>query len=132
MDPAIEQILLAKAAQEAEQNPSIGQAAGLGAAGGSLLGAAAATPMHYIGKGVGKLKGTNSRFKPGMRMAGGLVGLLTGGGLGAAAQQAAIADAGPAGALLAKIQAQGGMTLEDERAVEQVLREAYSQQGLLG
>ncbi len=65
-------------------------------------------------------------------MAGGLVGMLIGGGLGAAAQQTARQETGAAGSLLAKIQAQGGLTVEDEMALESILRQAYSQQGLLG
>ena len=65
-------------------------------------------------------------------MAGGLVGMLLGGGLGGAAQMSAAQQTGAAGSLLAKIQAQGQMTLADEIALESVLKKAYSQQGLLG
>ena len=65
-------------------------------------------------------------------MAGGLVGALIGGGLGAVAQQQAMQQTGEAGSLLAKIQAQGGMNAQDQLVLEKVLRDAYSQQGLLG
>ena len=39
---------------------------------------------------------------------------------------------GQAGAMLAKIQSQGGLMPGDEAQLENILREAYSQQGLLG
>ena len=78
------------------------------------------------------MSGTNKGFKPGLRMAGGIVGALLGGGLGAGAQQQMANEAGPAGALLAKIQAQGGLMPGDEARLESVLRDAYSQQGLIG
>ena len=70
-------------------------------------------------------------FKPGTRMAGGLVGAILGGGLGAAAQRQAISEPSGAGALLAKIQAQGGMTVDDQARLESALRDAYSEQGIL-
>ena len=132
MNSNIEQILLAQAAREAEQGPRLSDVVALGAGGGADLGGLLGTPVHGIGKAVGGLRGTNRMLKPGARMAGGLVGMLIGGGLGAAAQQSARAQTGAAGSLLAKIQSQGGMTLEDEMALEAVLKQAYSQQGLLG
>jgi len=132
MNSNIEQILLAQAANEAEQIPGMNQAVAMGAGGGALLGAAAATPVHMLGKGVGSLRGTNKMLKPGARMAGGLVGLLMGGALGAAARQQAVSSPDGAGALLAKIQSQGGkMTTQDQMVLETVLRDAYTQQGLL-
>ena len=132
MNSNIEQILLAQAAREAEEGPKLSDMVALGAGGGAAMGALMGTPVHAVGKGVGHLRGTNHMLKPGARMAGGLVGMLIGGGLGAAAQQQAAQQTGAAGALLAKIQAQGGMTVEDEIALETVLKQAYSQQGLLG
>ena len=132
MNSNIEQILLAQAAREAEEGPKLSDMVALGAGGGAAMGALMGTPVHAVGKGVGHLRGTNHMLKPGARMAGGLVGMIIGGGLGAAAQQQAAQQTGAAGALLAKIQAQGGMTVEDEIALETVLKQAYSQQGLLG
>ena len=64
-------------------------------------------------------------------MAGGLVGAILGGGLGAAMQQSAISEPSGAGALLAKIQSQGGMTSSDQEMLEVILRDAYTQKGLL-
>tara|TARA_E500000305_G_scaffold111434_1_gene124251 strand:- start:4016 stop:4414 length:399 start_codon:yes stop_codon:yes gene_type:complete len=132
MDPRIEQVLLAQAAKEAEEGPGLNEAIALGAGGGAAIGALGGSVPHALGKGIGHLRGTNQFMKPGLRMAGSLVGTLLGGGLGAAAQAQAISEAGPAGALLAKIQSQGGLMPGDEARLEAVLRDAYSQQGLIG
>ena len=105
MNREIEQILLARAAQEAESGPKLSDMVALGAAGGAAVGALSGVPFDFVGRGVGKLRGTNRMLKPGARMAGGLVGAILGGGLGAAAQQYAARETGEAGALLAKIQA---------------------------
>jgi len=113
MNSNIEQILLAQAARQAEQGPKLSDVVALGAGGGAAIGG-------LMGRGI---KG---------RMAGGLVGMLLGGGLGGAAQMQAAQQTGAAGTLLAKIQAQGGMTKQDEIALESILTKAYSQQGLLG
>nr|BDD43990.1 hypothetical protein 13 [Paracoccaceae bacterium] len=132
MNRDIEQILLAKAAQEAEEGPRLSDMVALGASGGAAMGALAGIPFDAVGRGIGNLRGTNRAYKPGLRMAGGLVGAIIGGGLGAAAQQSLANEAGEAGALLAKIQSQGGMTSLDQVRLENVLKDAYSRQGLLG
>lgn len=132
MDPNIEQVLLAQAAREAEQGPRLSDMVALGAGGGAALGALTGAVPHMVGKGIGHMRGTNHFMKPGARMAGGLVGAILGGGLGAAAQQSMATQTGSAGAMLAKIQAQGGLMPGDEAALESILRDAYSQQGLIG
>ncbi|MEK9639418.1 MAG: hypothetical protein VW299_01600 [Alphaproteobacteria bacterium] len=132
MNRDIEQILLAQAAQDAEQGPRLSDMVALGAGGGAALGGLAGIPFNAVGRGIGAIRGTNRALKPGARMAGGLVGAIIGGGLGAAAQQQAMRETGEAGALLAKIQAQGGMNALDQVRLESVLKDAYSQQGLLG
>ena len=132
MDPRLEQVLLAQAAQEAEQGPRLSDMVALGAGGGAAMGALTGAVPHMLGKGIGHLRGTNRIMKPGARMAGGLVGAILGGGLGAAAQQSMANQTGAAGAMLAKIQAQGGMMPGDEVQLEAILRDAYSSQGLLG
>jgi hypothetical protein len=132
MDPRIEQVLLAQAAQEAEQGPRLSDMVALGAGGGAAMGALTGAVPHMLGKGIGHLRGTNHMMKPGARMAGGLVGAILGGGLGAVAQNQMANQTGAAGAMLAKIQAQGGMMPGDEAALENILRDAYSSQGLLG
>jgi len=132
MNRDIEQMLLAQAAREAEQGPRLSDMVALGVGGGAALGGILGIPVNAVGQGIGKLRGTNSRFKPGARMAGGLVGAIFGGALGAVAQQQAIRETGEAGQLLAKIQSQGGMDELDKLRLESVLTKAYSQQGLLG
>ena len=132
MNSDIEQILLAQAAREAEQGPRLSDMVALGAGGGAAMGALMGAGVHPIGKAIGGLRKTNHFMKPGTRMAGGLVGAIIGGGLGAAAQRQAVSDPTGAGALLAKIQSQGGMTIEDQARLEDALRDAYSAQGLLG
>ena len=127
MNRDIEQMLLAQAAQDAEQGPRLSDMVALGAGGGAAIGATLGTPINAVQGMFGK----RPMFKPGARMAGGLVGALIGGGLGAAAQQQAIRETGEAGQLLAKIQSQGGMDALDQARLESVLKKAYSQQGLL-
>ena len=132
MNSDIEQILLAQAALEAEQAPKLSDMVALGAGSGAVLGALAGTPVDAVGRQVGKLRGTNRWFKPGGRMAGALILAGAGGALGAGIQRQIAEEAGTTGALLAKIQAQGGMTIEDQMNLEAALKTAYSQQGLLG
>jgi len=134
MNPDIEQILLAQAAREAEQGPRLSDVIALGAGGGAALGAALGGIPHGISRlaSHGQPRGMMDGMRPGFRMAGGLVGTILGGGLGALMQQQAISEPSGAGALLAKIQATGEVTAEDEMRLESVLRDAYTQQGLLG
>ena len=146
MNSNIEQILLAQAAREAEEGPKLSDMVALGAGGGAVVGGLTGAGVRAVnqlpGKAINALAARQglspvglplgARLKPGARMAGGLVGMIVGGGLGAAVQQQAAQQTGAAGALLAKIQSQGGMTMEDEMALETVLKQAYSQQGLLG
>ena len=134
MNPDIEQILLAQAAREAEEGPRLSDVVALGAGGGAALGAALGGIPHGISQMArrNQPKGMMNGMKPGFRMAGGLVGTILGGGLGAAMQQQAVSEPSGAGALLAKIQATGEVTAEDQMRLESVLRDAYSEQGLLG
>jgi hypothetical protein len=68
-------------------------------------------------------------LKPGARMAGGLMGAILGGGLGAGTRQMMLNNS-PAATLLAKAQAQGGLSPTDTRLLAQVLQETYSEMGL--
>ena len=132
MNPDIEQILLAQAAKEAEQGPRLSDAIAVGAGGGAAMGALVGAVPHGLSEmfRTGN-KSLGQRLKPGTRMAGGLIGAVLGGGLGAALQREAISEPSGAGALLAKIQAQGGISPEDEANLELALRKAYSEQGIL-
>ena len=105
----IEDILMQKALEEEEfRNQSSDFAIGVGGGTGTVLGVLG-------GKGA---KG---------RMAGGLVGLMLGGGLGKGLQQALIQES-PAAALLAKMQVQGSLNTAEKHQLEKMVKEAYSNQ----
>ena len=126
MAVSIEDIILARAQQDEANRPGIGTAASLGATGGALLGMVAGQPVHNAGVLLNKMSGRQpNRVKPGMRMAGGLVGAVLGGALGAGAQQAMIQES-PAARMLAKIQTTGELSYADQQALENILTDTYS------
>ena len=111
MDPKIEELLLAKAVADNQSGMPEGLARGIG---GSL----------------GATAGLLGRGGPVKRMAGGLVGAILGGQLGSTIRQMAIQES-PAGALLAKSQAQGGELSDvDKAALQQVLADTYREMGI--
>ena len=65
------------------------------------------------------------RVKPGMRMAGGLVGAILGGALGKGASQM-MQQESPAARLLAKLQVDGDLSQSDKEALKGVLTDTYS------
>ena len=104
-------MLAARAADQAELEKNIGDVViPIGGGTGSVLGVMA-------GKGV---KG---------RMAGGLIGLLAGGGLGEVAKRELLGNNRPA-ELLAAIQVQGGLTPMQARELESMVADSYSSRGL--
>ena len=129
MAVGIEDILLLKAQQDAQDsNLGTGAAvgAGLGAIGGVSLGELAnrlspQTQMSTMSPG-----GVGRALKPGHRMAGGLVGLILGGGLGAGTAEM-MKQNSPAAQLLAKLQVQGTLTASEEASLQNILADAYSQ-----
>ena len=129
-----------KAVQDEIDRETATQTGGvLGAAGGALIGAATGAIPNKIGNAINSLKDAAARqrgltpnrgfkqvFKPGFRMAGGLTGLILGGGLGAGAA-AMMKQSSPAGELLGKIQAQGGqLDALDERRLANMLGDIYN------
>jgi hypothetical protein len=111
MDATIREILESKAREQADTEKTIGDVViPIGGGSGSVLGVMA-------GKGV---KG---------RMAGGLIGLLAGGGLGEVAKRELLGDNRPA-ELLAAIQVQGGLTPGQARELESMVADSYSARGL--
>ena len=110
----------------------------VGATGGAALGVAAGSIPHSLGNAVNALKDKAAAtrgmtpamkpmraLKPGYRMAGGLTGLILGGGLGAGAAAMMKQDS-EAGRLLGKIQAQGGSVDKvDEIQLATLLGEMY-------
>ena len=110
MDPKVEELLLAKAIADNQGQVSQG------------------TAMN-IGGTLGGISGVLTPGGPIKRMAGGLVGAILGGQLGNTIRQMAIQES-PAGALLAKAQAQGELNDIDKRALQQVLADTYSEMGI--
>ena len=111
----IEDLLLAKLAQEKEQS---GAAPIIGAASGAAIGGLAGQGAHTVGNQINKLKdrlaqgqglsrskmqNLKGRVTPGNRMAGGLVGLILGGALGEGTRRMMI-DGSPTSKMLAKLQ----------------------------
>lgn len=137
----LEQVLLARAAQDAEKYPSDEAATYGGAALGALAGySTLGEGLHQVGRNYeriankvaplpdGKLR-KSPKYMPGGRMAGGLVGAILGGALGPTIRNAMVSES-PAATLLAKAQA-GTMTPSDAYALQKVLGETYSQMGIV-
>ena len=127
-----EELLLFKAVKdEQEFQDSLNQAGMVGSIGGASLGALGGIVPHKLGNALNKLKGTQAKtiarsLKPGFRMAGGLTGLILGGGLGAG-MAALMKKDSDAGQLLGKIQAQGGQLDEmDQMRLSKLLGEMYN------
>ena len=131
-----EELLLFQAVKdEQERQDSMNMGGTVGAIGGALMGGAAGTIPHKIGNAINDLKGnrnTGANFrvgralKPGHRLAGGLTGMILGGGLGAGAA-ALMKQESPAAQLLGKIQAQGGELDEvDQIQLGQMLGDIYN------
>ena len=111
MDSKIEELLLAKALADNQGQVSEG------------------TAMN-VGGTLGAIGGVLTPGGPVKRMAGGLVGAMLGGQLGGAIREMAIQES-PAGALLAKAQAQGGeLSAVDKAALQQVLADTYREMGI--
>jgi len=127
----LEQILLAKAAQDAEQGPRLSDMTALGAGVGAALGTMSGGVAHTLARLGRKPPEGMAKLRPGMRFAGGLAGAVLGGVLGASAQRAMTNEPSGAGRLLAKMQAQGGLNEMDKLQLESILAETYSKQGLL-
>ena len=86
----------------------------------------AGQPVHNAGVLINKMSGRKANpVKPGMRMAGGLVGAVLGGALGAGAQQMMIKES-PAARMLAKVQTTGELSYADQNALENILADAFS------
>ena len=126
----LEQILLAKAAQDAEQGPRLSDMTALGAGVGAALGTMSGGVAHTLARLGRKPPEGLAKVRPGMRFAGGLAGAVLGGGW-SWAQKTMTNEPSGAGRLLAKMQAQGGLNEMDKLQLESILAETYSKQGLL-
>ena len=138
MAVSIEDILLARAAADEANRPTTEQAvvagALLGSAGGVALGGVPHSASQFVGgakRAASRVMGGSgevpfgTRLKPGYRMAGGLVGAVLGGALGAGARELMISES-PAARLLARAQVNGEMTAADEKMLEDILADTYS------
>ena len=129
MDPMIEEILMARAIRDSQNVPGAGTATIGGAIPGALVGAAAGSLPHAVLKStLGRIPGRDRPTKPGARMAGGLIGAILGGGLGAGTRQMMI-DNSPAASILAKAQT-GEMTPSDQALLAEILTDTYKTMGL--
>ena len=111
---------------EAQEATQLGGA--LGAGGGALMGAAAGSIPHKLGQAINTLrpKHTPRVAKPGFRMAGGLTGLILGGGLGAGMAAIMKRDS-EAARVLGKIQAQNGeLDSIDQANLGRILGDMYN------
>jgi hypothetical protein len=120
MASSIEDILMAKAIADAEDQPGYAGAIGFGGAVGTGAGMLAAP--------VAKNAGFRGNLRS--RMAGGLVGAIMGGTLGGGIRQMAVQES-PAAALLARIQAQGQLNPLDRAQLQSVLKDIYSNPGMM-
>ena len=124
---SVQEALLFQAAQE-ERERLDAQSAGsvIGGMTGAVLGTTGGMIPHQVGRGVNALRGkTPNPIKPGFRMAGGLTGLILGGGLGAGTAALMKKD-NEAAQMLGKIQAKGSLDRYDEQALAELLGELYS------
>jgi uncharacterized membrane protein YeiH len=135
---SLEEILAAKAAQHTEDSAGILNAAiTTGAGGGALAGMLMGQPVHMAGntinagkdflaarQGLSAAKQPLRRLMPGARMAGGLVGMSVGGGLGAGIAARARRE-NPAAEILGKVVAGGDLTVSDKIALENMAADYY-------
>ncbi len=128
---SVQDILLQQAMQDSQSKPDPAVAMGVGATGGALLGAIGGTPLHLGGTMLNRMTGRTARgLKPGFRMAGGLLGAITGGALGAGMANM-MKTSSPAGNMLATLQSQGGdLTPMQQVQLQQILADAYNNMGV--
>jgi ABC-type lipoprotein release transport system permease subunit len=127
MAVSIEDILLARSYADQENRldteESVILGAGIAGTAGISFGDLAhrmnPTQMSTMPPNVG------ARLKPGKRMAGGLVGAILGGALGAGASQM-MQQQSPAASILAKLQTQGELNAVDQQALQNILADTYS------
>ena len=121
-----EEMLLFQAVQDEEERLQSMQAAGLlGAGVGGVALGTVGSGVHQIGRGVNVLAGRKpNRARPGFRAAGGLTGMILGGGLGAGVS-AMMQKESPAARLLAKVQT-GNMDEYSTKELENLLAATYN------
>ena len=125
MAVSLEDILLMRSQQEAQGDSNLSSiiGAGVGGTAGITLGELSRrlNPTQQMIMPSSAL----GRAKPGIRMAGGLVGAVLGGALGAGTAQA-MKQESPSARLLAKLQIDGDLSYADKEAFEHMLTDTYS------
>ena len=145
MAVSIEDILIARAQRDEANRIGVTPMALLGASLGATAGYRAIAPSstdrlvnqldNFSAKKKKKKKGKaaqrmTGKSRAGKRMAGGLVGAILGGGLGAGTRQAMIKNS-PAADMLAKLQVGSELSYSEERALEGMLANSYSNSSTL-
>ena len=128
MAVSIEDILLARSMQDQQEGPDIGSSALIGAGLAGTAGIAVgdlAERLRPMTQQRAMPSSPMSRLKPGHRMAGGLVGAILGGALGAGTK-AMMEQNSPAANILAKLQVQGELNPRDQQALQSILADTYS------
>ena len=138
LPPDIEQMLIAAAVDRAQSAPSNELAMGAGAAVGGLAGVGIGSVPHSIGNSINGVKDAlaarqgltpkRNMLKTGPRMAGGLIGLIAGGGLGNGVRNMMINNS-PEAEILARYQA-GIPAPGDDIRLQQLLADQYKKMGL--
>ena len=140
----LEDILAYKAAErEAEGQSLLNAGIVVGAGGGALAGMLAGQPVHMLGnainsgkdalaarQGLSAVRRPLRALKPGARMAGGLLGAITTGALGAGIAQAARQE-NPAADILGKVAAGGDLSFNDKQVIESMVSDYYAKSGLI-
>ena len=119
----IEDILLMRAQQDAQTANNIGTGAAILGAG--IGGTAGITIGDLQQRLMPTPKGGLNAVKPGMRMAGGLVGAILGGALGAGTRELMMKNS-PSASILAKLQTDGSLSTSDTNALQSILADTYS------
>ena len=129
MAVSIEDVLLARSLKDQEDQMSGSTAAiagaGLGGVAGISLGDLSQRLRPQTQMSTMPPKGVAYKLKPGHRMAGGLVGMILGGALGAGTR-AMMTNQSPAAQLLAKLQVQGELNAIDQQALQSVFADTYT------
>ena len=139
----LQDILAYKAAEKERQGDSLLNAGiAVGAGGGALAGMLAGQPVHMMGNALNAGRDALAArqgpelcryplraLKPGPRMAGGLVGMIVGGGLGAGIAAAARQN-NPAADILGKVAAGGDLSVQDKMIIEDMVSDYYKTQGI--
>lgn len=128
--PSPEEVLLYRIQQQNEGLASPEAVGTMGAAAGAVAGVAAGSIPHQLGRGLNAITGRHPNpIKPGARMAGGFIGAVMGGLLGDQYRRYAISQS-PEAQILAQMQMQGGVTDQQQKQLQQLMAQTYSQIGV--